>query len=295
MPAIVIRPLETTADYDAVEAVQRAVWPGSETDIVPRHMLKTAAQNGGVLLGAFADETLVGFVFGFLGTDADSAGPSRPALAQLKHCSHMLGVLPEYRDQDLGYRLKQAQRDMVVAQGVRLVTWTYDPLESRNAHLNIARLGAVCRTYKPDHYGTMADGLNAGLPSDRFQVDWWVTSGRVRERLAGQRAPLVLESYLSAGTDLLNPTQAAPDDDLPRPPARLRPPAGTFALIEIPRDFQAIKTQDPALALEWRLHVRALFTTAFAANYLVTDFLSEVWEGRRRSFYALSYGDVRPE
>ena len=293
MLSITIRPLETNVDYEAVEAVQRAVWPGSETDVVPRHLLKTAAENGGVLLGAFIDAGLAGFVFGFLGTD--TADTARPALSQLKHCSHMLGVLPEYRDQDLGYRLKLAQRDFVQQQGVRLVTWTFDPLESRNARLNIARLGAVCRTYKRNHYGEMADGLNAGLPSDRFQVDWWLTSTRVRERQAGQRAALDLDAFLSAGAELLNPTQAAPDDGLPRPPERRRAPAGTFALVEIPRDFQTIKAHDPALARAWRLHTRALFEAAFEQGYLVTDFFSEPWEGRPRSFYALSYGDVRGE
>ncbi len=293
MSALIIRPVETHAEYAAVEAVQRAVWPGSETDVVPRHLLSTAAANGGLVLGAFDGDRLVGFVFGFLGTD--SAEPSRPALTQLKHCSHMLGVLPEYRDQEVGYRLKLAQRDFVMRQGVRLVTWTYDPLESRNARLNIARLGAVCRTYKRDVYGEMADALNAGLASDRFQVDWWITSSRVRERLAGQRARLVLESFLSAGTEILNPTQAAPDDDLPRPPERLAEPSGAFALVEIPRDFQALKAHDLVLAREWRLHTRLLFEAAFAQGYLVTDFFSEPWEGRLRSFYALSYGEARLE
>lgn len=291
MIAIDIRPIETHADYEAVEALQRAVWPGSETDVVPRHMLKTAAQNGGLVLGAFAGPVLAGFVFGFLGTD--DADPERPALTQLKHCSHMLGVLPEYRDQDIGYRLKRAQRDFVLSQGVRLITWTYDPLESRNANLNIARLGAVCRTYKRDWYGSMADGLNAGLPSDRFQVDWWVTSARVRERLAGQRAALELDAFLSAGTEILNATQAAPDDGLPRPPEHALLPEGTFALIEIPRDFQIIKSQDASLARAWRLHTRTLFEAAFEAGYLITDFFSETLEGRRRSFYALSQGGTR--
>lgn len=293
MNDLVIRPLETHAEYEAAEAVQRAVWPGSETEVVPRHLLSTAAANGGLALGAFDGGRLAGFVFGFLGTD--SAETSRPALTQLKHCSHMLAVLPDYRDQAVGYRLKLAQRDFVLRQGVRLITWTYDPLESRNARLNIARLGAVCRTYKRDVYGTMADALNAGLASDRFQVDWWITSSRVRERLAGQRARLVLESFLSAGTEILNPTQAAPDDGLPRPPERLAEPGGAFALIEIPRDFQTLKAQDMTLAREWRLHTRLLFEAAFAQGYLVTDFFSETWEGRLRSFYALSYGETRVE
>jgi predicted GNAT superfamily acetyltransferase len=286
---ITIRPVETQAEFIALEGLQAEIWPGDKTDVVPRHLLLTAAHNGGLALGAFDDDRLVGFVFGFLG--ADEADPSRPAMARLKHCSHMLGVLPGYRDQDIGYRLKLAQRDFVMKQGVRLVTWTYDPLESRNAYLNIARLGAVCRTYAEDVYGPMADRLNAGLASDRFQVDWWITSARVRERLEGQRAKLVLESFTSAGAEILNPTSVAPDDGLPRPAHRLRSPESTFALAEIPYDFQSIKMHDMTLAREWRAQTRALFESAFARGYLVTDFLTTRHEGRPRSFYALAQGE----
>ena len=122
-----------------------------------------------MLLGVFVNDELIGFVFGFPGIEPTPDGP-RP-----KHCSHILGVLPDHRDGGVGFALKRAQWQMVRHQGLDHVTWTYDPLLSRNAHLNIARLGAVCSTYRRSEYGDMRDGLNAGLPSDRFQVDWWVT------------------------------------------------------------------------------------------------------------------------
>jgi predicted GNAT superfamily acetyltransferase len=291
--SITIRPLQTTADFHACEDLQRAIWPGSELEIAPLHILKTVAKNGGVVLGAWDGPRLVGFVFGFLGTD--ESDPQRPALARLKHCSHMAGVLPEYRDHGLGYRLKLAQREAVLQQGVRLVTWTYDPLESRNARLNIARLGAVCRSYLRDVYGAMPDSLNAGLPSDRFQVDWWVTSTRVKERLFGRRGALVLESFTDAGASILNPSTAGGPDGLPRPAEKPPEPAGMVALAEIPADFQAIKSGDMALARAWRAHTRALFEAAFAAGFLVTDFFHENFQGRARSFYALSQGDARLE
>ncbi len=284
-----IRRLESHADYLAVEDLQRAVWPGPETDLVPRHLLSTAAQNGGLVLGAFDGARLVGFVFGFLGTE--DADDGRPAMTHLKHCSHMLGVLPEYRDQHVGYQLKIAQREFVLKQGVRLITWTYDPLESRNAHLNIARLGAVCRTYKRDAYGSMSDALNAGLPSDRFQVDWWITSNRVRERLEGGRAALTLESFTSAGAPTLNPAHVAEADGLLHPAEKFREPDGVFALVEIPYNFQAIKVYDLALARAWRYHTRELFERLFSSGYLITDFFVESQAGRLRSFYALSQGE----
>ncbi len=292
LPIIIVRPLESIADFRAAEEVQRQVWPGTELDVVPLHMLTTVAHNGGLVMGAFHGERMVGYLLGFLGTDEGQM--NRPALARLKHCSHMMGVLPEYQGQHVGYQLKLAQRDHVSVQGVRLITWTYDPLESRNAHLNIAKLGAVCHTYFESVYGEMRDGLNAGLPSDRFQVDWWITSPRVKERMFGQRAPLVLSSFTLAGAPILNPSQAGADD-LPRPAEEWRAPANTLALIEIPTNFQAIKLKDMGLARAWRSQTRNLFIQAFGTGYWVTDFFHEPADGRDRSFYALSRGEMRNE
>ena len=290
MSNIDIRSIETIADCHAVEELQRRVWPGSDLEVVPLHVLITIAHNGGVLLGAWDDETLVGFVFGFLGTDEGEA--HRPALTRLKHCSHMLGVLPEYRDQGLGYKLKLAQREEVLKQGIRLITWTYDPLESRNANLNIARLGAVCKTYKREVYGEMADALNAGLPSDRFQVDWWITSQRVKQRLSGDRPRLTYQSFASAGVPIVNP--ARPNTNgLPKMIADITEPLGMLGLIEIPANFQAIKLADNALAHEWKTRTRSTFETAFDAGYLVTDFIHETIDGRQRAFYVLARGEAR--
>jgi predicted GNAT superfamily acetyltransferase len=282
-----IRPLSSLSDYAQAEDVQRAVWAGAETQIVPGELMSVIAASGGALIGAFDGDRLVGFVFSFLGTDGD-AESQRPAMARLKHASHMLAVIDGYRGQDIGYRLKLAQRDLVSRQGVRLVTWTFDPLESKNAYLNIARLGAICTVYKRNAYGDMQDVLNAGLPSDRLVAEWWVTSPRVRQRLDGGRAALDLNAYLAAEAPILNPSVIAPDDGLPRPPATHSLPHGLFALIEVPRDIQTIKAYDKDLALEWRLHTRDAFETVFDRGYMLTDFFVETLDGRPRSFYALS-------
>lgn len=285
-PDITYRHLTSLDDFAAVETVQRAIW--SEDGLVPRALIKVMAQNGGAVIGAFAGATLIGFVLSFLGTD-DQRDPNRPAMTNLKHCSHMLAVLPPYRARGVAYRLKLLQREFALQQGVRLMTWTFDPLMARNARFNLARLGALCRAYTPDMYGAMNDPLNAGLPSDRFTAEWWLSSPRVRERLAGDRAALTLDSYLSANARLLNPSQAAPDDGLPRPTDHPSQPDGLFALIEIPADFQALRAYDPQLALAWRFQTRDLFTAALAEGYLVTDFVLETHEGRQRGFYALSF------
>ncbi len=281
MSAPLIKVLESPEDMPAVEALQRAVWPGSETDVVPAHMLITAVHNGGLLVGAFVDEQLVGFVFGFPGIEFTPDGP-RP-----KHCSHMMGIHPAQRDSGIGFALKRAQWQMVRHQGLDHITWTYDPLLSRNAYLNIAKLGAVCNTYRRSEYGDMRDGLNAGLPSDRFLVDWWINTRRVDRRLSKRaRRPLKLDDFSKAELQPLYELQIR-TDRLPRPPEHFSALNGNLTLAEIPADFSTLKDVDFALARDWRFFTREVFETAFTAGYIVTDFIYD----QSRSFYVLAHGE----
>jgi predicted GNAT superfamily acetyltransferase len=242
-----------------VKALQRAVWPGSDVEIVPAHLLLTVAHNGGMVAAAFDnDENCIGVVWGFLGLDERDA--------RLKHCSHQLGVHPAYRNTGLGFALKQFQWRWGREHGIELITWTYDPLLARNAHLNIAKLGAVCNTYRRDEYGPLRDALNAGLPTDRFQVDWWLDTERVVARMEGVpgSAPTIA-NRLESGAPIINPldenTELCPDAER--------------VLIEIPTDFLALKASDPGVALAWRLGTRRAFETLFAHHYTITDFIRE--------------------
>jgi predicted GNAT superfamily acetyltransferase len=281
MPAPLIKLLETPEEMSSVEALQRAVWPGSETDIVPAHVFITAVHNGGLVIGAFVDHQIIGFVFGFPGLESTPDGP-RP-----KHCSHMMGIHPDYRDSGVGFALKRAQWQMVRHQGLDHITWTYDPLLSRNARLNIAKLGAVCNTYRRSEYGDMRDGLNAGLPSDRFQVDWWINTRRVDRRLSKRaRRPLKLDNFAKADLQPLYSVHHQ-TESWPRPPEHFSPLEGHIALAEIPADFIALKDADFSLARDWRFFLREVFETAFAEGYIVTDFVFD----QGRSFYVLTNGE----
>ncbi len=194
----------------------------------------------------------------------------------------MLAVHPDYRDLGVGFKLKRAQWQMVRQQGIDLITWTYDPLQSRNANLNIARLGAVCSTYLRDFYGEMRDELNVGLPSDRFQVDWWVYSRRVNRRLSRRpRKPLTPADFFAADFPITHP---------PPPRFPFPPDPSPLLLLEIPADLAAVKAADPALALEWRMGTRSLFENLFAQGYLVTDFVYELGDPPH-SYYVLTHGD----
>jgi predicted GNAT superfamily acetyltransferase len=277
--------LEAPEEIAAVEALQREVWPGSETDVVPAHLMITAVHNGGLVLGAYDGDRLAGFVFGFPGLESTPDGP-RP-----KHCSHMAGVHPDYRGRGLGFALKRAQWQMVRHQGLDHITWTYDLLLSRNAHLNIARLGAVCSTYKRSEYGEMRDGLNAGLPSDRFQVDWWLNTHRVERRLGRRPRPTLTLSHLTrVGVHPLYELQQEGSGP-PRPPEHVPPLQDQLLAAEIPPDFPALKSADLALARDWRFFAREFFELAFAGGYIVTDFAFDAAGAQPRSFYILTDGE----
>ncbi len=290
MSDFTIRLLENPDEMQQVEQLQQLVWPGADIDVIPSHLLVTAAHNGGLVLGAFIGEKLVGLLFGFPGLYEVPDGP-RP-----KHCSHELGTHPDYRNAGIGFALKRAQWQWVRKQGLDRITWTYDPLLSTNAHLNIARLGAVCNTYLHNAYGQMRDKLNAGLPSDRFQVDWWVNTKRVEQRLSRRpRQELRLEHYDQARTPVLYEVSPAPRADSPaaliHPPGHFTIPSESLLLAEIPSDFLKLKAADFELAQAWRIFTRELFETCFEAGYLVTDFIYDTSGKRPRSLYVLTHGE----
>ena len=281
MPEWIIHVLETPEEMTAVEDLQRLVWSCPDIEIVPKDMLLAAVHNGGLAVGAFVGKDLVGVSFGFPGFYTTPDGP------RLKHHSHILAVHPDWRSKGIGFALKRAQWQLVRKQGLDRVTWTYDPLLSRNAYLNIARLGAVCNTYLRSEYGEMHDGLNAGLPSDRFQVDWWLNTVRVERRLSRRSRPtLTPDHYHAAEATLLEARQGR--EPVARPPEEVLPLTGTLLLVEIPNNFLALKAIDLSLARDWRFYTREVFEKAFAAGYLVTDFVHD----NRRSYYVLTHGET---
>ncbi len=258
--SIEIRPAQSWADYLACEEVQRQVWAAPDNrDVVPASLLITAHKNGGVLLGAFNQGQMVAFVFGFVGIDGE--GPN----AIYKHCSHMLAVLPAYRSLGLGVTLKQQQRELVLAQGLQLMTWTYDPLQALNARLNLSRLGAIARRYVRDAYGEMYDVLNAGVPSDRFETEWWIASERVEKRVGAAQ---------SVTRDLASvPTVFDVEFDsrgLPRVVGE-REVAGDILWLEIPADFNGLRELDSGLARAWRDWTRNAFEKLFNQGYVAVE------------------------
>lgn len=233
----VVREAQTHAELQACVELQVSVWGFAPRDAVPFNQLHVAHTWGGRVFVAVDGDRVVGFCYGLAGRQQGG-----PALL-----SHMLGVLPEYRGRGLGARLKLAQGHWAREQGYDLITWTYDPLEARNANLNINRLGGFARRYLADHYGEMADELNRGLPTDRLLLEWHLHRPGVAAVLDGGSSP--------------------------EPPAAARS-------IAIPANFQALKEAEPAAARRVRMQVREAFQDAFAAGLAVKGFRTGADEGR---------------
>jgi len=173
-----IAPVKTLADFESCVEVQLAVWGYSDGDLIPKRVFIVAERIGGQVLGAYDGKALVGFAMAFPGYR-----DGKPYLH-----SHMLAVLAKYRNAGLGRRLKLAQRDDALERGIDRMEWTFDPLEIKNAHLNIARLGAIARLYMRNIYGPSTSPLQGGLPTDRLVVEWWLRSERVRRALGEETA-----------------------------------------------------------------------------------------------------------
>jgi predicted GNAT superfamily acetyltransferase len=270
--SLVIRPLGSLAEYKAAERLQQEVWGYDAITVIPLPQLMTAAKFGGLCLGVFDGPRLVAFLYGFVGLK-----DGEPV-----HVSQRMAALPEYQNRGLGERLKRAQREHVLRQGLRWSRWTYDPLETRNAYLNLVKLGGVVRTYVVDLYGPITGRLNEGLPTDRFEVEWHVRSRHVASALAGRHpmreAPEVDPRALLTRAHVRGDGFVAPDglSDLPDR-------AEGVWYVEAPSDIQAIKEKDGALALDWRLVLRRAFQGLFERGFAATGVMR--FEGGRRVAY----------
>lgn len=263
MSSVSLRPLAGPEELEACVELQGAVWGEGFTDRVPAAILQVTQKIGGFLGGAFDGERLVGFVYSLLGSQE----------GQVIHWSHMLGVHPDARGEGLGRRLKLFQREELLERGVRRVLWTFDPMSSRNAHLNINRLGAHVVEYVPNMYGAATGSpLHTG-ETDRFVVRWDLDSARVKWAVesdlprepprAAFEAPIVAPASLAGGAEEL---EALED------PVR----------IAVPPDLRALGPRDLQI---WRESIRRAFLAYLRRGYAVQSFHRE--PASRRCTYVL--------
>ena len=277
---IYIRDLKSIDDLSQLKAVEKEVWGTTDEDTLPLMVAIALRAAGNVFVGAFDKEKLVGFAFGFFGREHE--------LTTIH--SHMLAVLDAYRHLDLGSRLKLAQRERALALGVQEMTWTYDPLQSRNAHFNFSKLGVVSDTYKVDFYGPETSSLLHRNGTDRLWVRWLLNSRRVRDRLAGKSANVRVETLdamkLLAPLVRFDPSGKPARADLAEVLARQR------VSIEIPGDILEVEHTDVGLAREWRDATRWAFREALKAGFFVAEFCRSIRGQQGPGAYLLQRGTV---
>ncbi|GAJ38924.1 GNAT family N-acetyltransferase [Saccharococcus caldoxylosilyticus] len=248
--SILLQKIETMEQLEEMARLEAEIWG---TSPIPTHQTVTAAKNGGIIIGAFVGGKMVGFVYSFPGYEN----------GEVYLCSHMMGIAKPFRDRGIGYMLKMKQAQEAIQRGYRKIRWTYDPLESRNGYVNIAKLGAICSQYIENCYGEMDDAFNKHLPSDRFVVEWLLESrylqerGRVFSELRWTPESVVL-GWRQHHNDDLEPVWQKQDAD-----------HASFLFVAIPLQFQALKERNPSLALDWRYKTRAVFTRLFRDGWAV--------------------------
>ena len=199
--SVLLRRCHGIEDFRACVALQKEVWNFTDAELVPLRMFVVADKVGGQIMGAFDGDVLVGFALSVPGT--------RTGHVYLH--SHMLAVRKDHRNSGLGRRLKLMQREDALARGIALIEWTFDPLEIKNAYLNIEKLGAIARRYNINQYGITSSPLQGGLPSDRLIAEWWLKSRRVETLLAtGKNLPMVAESSIEVPAQIYD-WKAAPE------------------------------------------------------------------------------------
>ncbi|MCE2489479.1 MAG: hypothetical protein J4G17_05845 [Anaerolineae bacterium] len=277
-----IRLLTSLDEMEAAVELQRSYWGSRPEAIVPGHMLFTLAQHGGHVLGAFepGEGQLVAILVGLPGLSCSATGAVSPYLVSKRMVVH-----GSWRNRGLARRLKLAQRERALSQGIRLVRWTFDPLQAPNAWLNLHRLGARATRYSEDYFGPAGPGglADKGSP-DRLQVDWQLDGDRVCALAAGEEPAEDYGSLLTSGAPLLNRVQYD-EDGLPHPGRPGALPACGPALLELPVDFPALLRQDAHLAQGWILHLRAAIKSLLAAGHVLQDCVRLTLDERERLFY----------
>ena len=267
--SIIIREIDSISEMKALEQLQKDVWGWDDLDTMPLMNFIVTREVGGVLIGAFDGEKPVGFCFGFVGAHN----------GHIIFHSHMLAVLPQFREHGIGHKLKLAQREHALAKGFTCVTWTFDPLQSANAYLNFTKLGVIANDYRVNFYGEKtSSALHRFIGTDRLWVSWFLESERVRKRL--ERG----SDVEPPDEELVSLVKMAPDGS-PRTHALVNQ---DHLLIDVPADISVLQQQNPDLAVAWRNATRAAFTNALTAGYTVEEFYRIEREGQSAGCYLLS-------
>ena len=274
---LTLRSLASQEDYDRCLTLEKKTWGPDFSECVPTSMLMINQKVGGISAGAFAEDgSMAALIYGLTGFYQ-----SRPS-----HWSHIMAVAEEYKNLGLGIEMKRYQRECLLAAGVDHMRWTYDPLESRNAHLNLNRLGALPVEYVHDIYGPGdSSGLHAGIGTDRFIVYWDLTGERTRDILA--------DGGLRVDREWWSLVPVINIDGSGHPlRAHFELPAEAAVRVAVPDNIQAAKQGGPDAGMHWRSCTRRALAGYMGRGYKVCNFFRDPSGGL--SYYGLTREEERP-
>ncbi|MHA1684930.1 MAG: GNAT family N-acetyltransferase [Candidatus Heimdallarchaeaceae archaeon] len=248
--------LKKHEDFSDVVDIQRDAWGMPDLELVPRRLIYATTKSGGITIGAFDKDKLIGYCWGWIGKNRKQG---------TFIYSHHNAVRKKYQGKGIGAELKRQQRKWAIYHNFKTIYWTFDPLQSRNSYLNLHKLGAIVKTYFPNHWGAMHDALNIGIETDRFYAEWHLLSTRVQKYLNNE-----FEHYEECLENENNKVLKVKEEEFLQPQDINLDIEESIILVRIPHNIDDYPLN---LKKEWRIKTRAIFQHYFAKGYVVADFV----------------------
>lgn len=269
---ITIKKIKNVEDLENVVEIEKSAWGMPDyKETTPVHILKAIVENGGIILGAFDKNKMIGFNMGW----AVGCGEKQ------YFYSHMTGVLQEHKYKNIGYRLKLTQREEVLKLGIKLIKWTFDPLQSLNLNFNLEKLGAIGRIYKENYYGNIRDSINEGLETDRFEAEWFISSNYVNNKIQGKIKTPPFEDLKESGAfiaverEIRGEVKNDKQVQIEVPIKNNFKQESKVVLIAIPKDVSSIRDFNKELAKTWRIYTRDAYKFYLSNGYIAAGYTKD--------------------
>jgi predicted GNAT superfamily acetyltransferase len=262
------------SEYPILEDIQRDAWKMPDVELVPKRLIYATRKSGGVVIGAYLDEEIIGYVWGWIG--------NKEPFGVFVY-SHHNAVRRKYQNLGIGFQLKLEQRKWALSQGYKLVNWTFDPLQSKNGYLNLHKLGATCNSYYINYWGEMVDELNIGMETDRLYCNWYLESDHVKNYLKSNHRDfsefLENNEFQIFNTEKKGKFRAINRVNLEK--------TKSILILEIPSNIAIYMEENKTLAIDWRSKTRIAFLNYFEKGYKLIDFALKKDDNSLRCFHIL--------
>ncbi len=271
---IIYRELDNFEAYSQIEDIQQDSWEVPDRELVPKRIPYATSKSGGIVLGAYKDDFMIGYVWGWVGYNKQEENFIY---------SHHNAVRKEYQNKGIGFQLKLEQRNWAIRKGFNLIKWVFDPLQTKNCNLNIHKLGATCNTYKNNYWLELKDALNEGIETDRLYCSWDLLSEHVENH--------VNRKYTDFSSIINNPENHVLDINQKGEFLKIENMKmdrdESIIVIEVPSNFIKMKKTNKNLAVKWRFQTRSVFQNYFDKGYKIIDFVIQKKQDTIRCYHIL--------